>query len=105
MRNRTNSISSVVSSGAPGSANGKVLDLNDARSSFYIQNLGTGILYVALGDAASTNRFNYILKNGSANDDGNGGVIYNQDWIGPVAVSGQFFGAAGLPRYAAWELV
>ena len=104
MRNRLNSVSATVSSGTFGSANGQIFSLNENRTAFYIQNLNTGLLYVAYGTSASANVCNYILASGERVDDGWGGSIRESDWVGPVAVSGQFFGAGSAPRYLAWEL-
>lgn len=106
MRDIRGPIASTVSSGLVGTEVGQVLSHNENRAAFYIQNLNTGVLYVALGSVANATRRNIILKAGSAIDDGNGGLFYNSDYVGPVAVSGQFFGAAGLnQRYLVWELV
>lgn len=54
---------------------GTLLDSNEYRIGIIIQNLGTNPLFVKFGAGASTSDFDVILKGGSGNDDGLGGVL------------------------------
>jgi len=67
----------------------------------YIQNLDDAALAVKLGASASTSDFSFILKAGSAADDGNGGLIYLTDYVGVVSVCAM----SGTARYMAWKRV
>jgi len=77
------------------------LSANPARMAFSIQNLGTNPLFLLLGSGASTSVFHTVLKAGTSNDDGTGGVysmesgtVYN----GIVTVAGTS------PRYTVTEI-
>lgn len=74
------------------------LAANSARKEFVIQNLGTNPLYVLFGAGASTTVFSVVLKPGIANDDGNGGALSDNLWVGIVSIAGTS------PRYTATEL-
>jgi hypothetical protein len=63
----------------------------------FIQNLGTAPLFVKRGTGASAASFNYVLQAGGANDDGTGGALVINDFIGTVSI----FGVG--PRYNAWK--
>lgn len=65
----------------------------------FIQNLDDAALAVKLGASASTTSLNFILKAGSAADDGNGGLTYITDYVGEVSVKAM----SGSPRYIAWK--
>jgi hypothetical protein len=65
----------------------------------FIQNLHTTALAVKLGASASTTSLNFILKGGSATDDGNGGLTYITDYTGAVSVAAM----SGSPRFIAWK--
>jgi hypothetical protein len=67
----------------------------------FIQNLDDAALAVKLGASASTSDFSFILKAGSAADDGNGGLIYLTDYVGAVSVCAM----SGTARYIAWKRV
>lgn len=67
------------------------LSSNPARMGWMIQNCGTAVLYVLLGNGASTTVFHTALKVSTTNDDGTGGA-YEQRvgtiYTGPVSVAG-----------------
>ena len=65
----------------------------------FIQNLDDAALAVKKGASASTSSLSFILQAGSAADDGQGGAIRIDDWIGAVSVAAM----AGSPRYIAWK--
>ena len=65
----------------------------------FIQNLDDAALAVKKGASASTVSFNFLLKAGAAADDGTGGYVVIDDWIGVVSVAAM----AGSPRYIAWK--
>lgn len=76
------------------------LAANAARGGWSIQNLGQNALFVRLADAASSSVFHFVLKAGSANDDGLGGVISQTDGViytGTITIAGTS------PRYTVWE--
>lgn len=77
------------------------LAANNARIGWSIQNLGTNPLFVLLGSGASTTVFHYVLKGGTANDDGLGGSLVFNDitvYNGIVTIAGTS------PRYVVTEL-
>lgn len=65
----------------------------------FIQNLDDAALAVKLGASASTTSLSFILQAGTAADDGKGGFVKIDDYIGPVSVAAM----AGSPRYIAWK--
>jgi len=70
------------------------------RISWSIQNLGTNALFVRLGDSASTTVFHFVLKGGTGNDDGSGGVVSQENGViytGIISVAGTS------PRYTVLE--
>lgn len=69
---------------------GDVIAATPTRKSATIQNLGMNPLFVRLGTGASSTVFNYILKAGTANDDGTGGSITlsGTDWTGIISATG-----------------
>ncbi len=71
-------------------AAGDILAANENRRTLIIQNLGGDVLYVKLGTGASTTSFDFILKGGSVNDDGNGGVFLEDtlSYTGIISVAG-----------------
>lgn len=74
---------------------------NPARRAWTIVNLGQNVLYVLLGAGASTTVFHIPLKAGSANDDGTGGSVSQEDGIiftGIITVAGTS------PRYTVLEM-
>ena len=83
---------------SPATANATVVTLSPGEVGF-IQNLDDAALAVKLGASASTTDFSFILKAGSAADDGNGGLIYLTDYVGAVSVCAM----SGTARYIAWK--
>jgi hypothetical protein len=67
-----------------------------AGTKCFIQNLGTNALFVRRGTGATSSAFNYVLQGGGVNDDGTGGSIEIDDFVGVVSVAGSN------PRYIAW---
>lgn len=70
---------------------GTALAANKARLGWSIQNLGTNPLFVRLGDTASTTVFHFVLKAGTGQDDGNGGLLTNMDgtvFTGLISIAG-----------------
>jgi hypothetical protein len=58
----------------------------DHRKAFSVTNQGTTIVYVKLGDSATSSSWHYILPGGGAADDGNGGSVSIDGYIGQVSV-------------------
>jgi hypothetical protein len=88
---------SNISSSAPSSSNGTVLNANNFRKELFIQNLNTGILYVDYGINAAPNNFNFVLAANSSLNAGDGGSISDLNYTGIVSVSGLN------SLYIAWE--
>lgn len=65
----------------------------------FVQNLHTTALAVKKGASASTTSLSFILPGGTAQDDGKGGPIMIDDWVGVVSVAAM----SGSPRYVAWK--
>jgi hypothetical protein len=65
----------------------------------FIQNLDDAALAVKLGSAASTTSFSFLLQAGAAADDGKGGFVKIDDYIGVVSVAAM----TGSPRFIAWK--
>lgn len=81
------------------SSAGDAIAANASRRGWAIQNLGTNPLFVRLGTGASSTVFHRILKGNSIADDGTGGIIEDEAWIGIVSVAGTS------PRFVATELI
>lgn len=64
----------------------------------FIQNLATTALAVKFGTGASSSSFNFILKAGTAQDDGQGGSVFLDDYTGVVSVAAM----TGSVRMIAW---
>lgn len=64
----------------------------------FIQNLATTALGVKLGSDASTTSVNLVLKAGTSTDDGNGGSVVIDDYIGVVSTVAM----TGSARYVMW---
>jgi hypothetical protein len=60
-----------------------------------LQNCGTAAVYVKRGTGASSSSFNWVLSACTAADDGLGGSVEIDDWIGAVSIDG-----VGTPRVA-----
>ena len=82
------------------SSSATALSANDNRRCILIQNLGTNPLFVKFGASASTSDFSVVLKAGTANDDGLGGVLSYDvlSYTGVITVAGTS------PRYVATDL-
>lgn len=65
----------------------------------FIQNLDDAALAVKYGESASATSLSFILQAGSAADDGKGGFVRIDDYIGPVSVAAM----TGSPRFVAWK--
>lgn len=92
--------SGTPSNFAVATSDGTVFTLAAGERGF-IQNLDSAdALAVKLGAAASTTSFSFILKAGSAADDGGGGFVQIDDWIGVVSVATM----TGAGRYIAWKV-
>jgi len=76
------------------------LAANSERAGFFIQNLGTNPLFVLLGSGATITNFNYILKGGTAANDGTGASIGQN--VG-VVYTGVITVAGTTPTYVATE--
>jgi hypothetical protein len=59
---------------------------SDYRKSFSVTNQGTTIVYVKLGASATSSSWHYILPGGGATDDGNGGSVSIDGYVGQVTV-------------------
>jgi hypothetical protein len=90
---------STASTGTPVVANGTAFTIA-ANQIGFIQNEDDAALYVKLGASASATDFNYILRASDATDDGKGGSILIDNWIGVVSI----FAATGVPRASAFLL-
>lgn len=88
---------SNISSSAPSSSNGTVLNANNFRKELFVQNLNTGILYVDYGINAAPNNFNFVLAANSSLNAGDGGSLSDLNYTGVVSVSGIS------PVYVAWQ--
>ena len=73
---------------------------NPARVGWSIQNLGQNELFVLMGTGASTSVFHTVLKKGTANDDGTGGSVGQEQG---VVYTGIITIAGTSPRYVVTE--
>lgn len=90
----------VPSSFSVATADGTVFTLAAGEIGF-IQNLDSSdALAVKKGASASTSSFSLILSCGSAQDDGRGGSVTIDDWIGAVSVATM----TGTARYIAYKI-
>lgn len=71
-----------------------------AGESGFIQNHDDAVLNFKLGTGASTTSLSGRLKACAVADDGSGGYIRIENWIGVVSVAA----AAGSPRFSAWKI-
>jgi hypothetical protein len=74
---------------------------NPLRIVWNIQNLSTNVLYVLLGTGASSTVFHFVLKAGTAANDGTGGSVGMEEGViytGPITVAGT------TPSYTALEI-
>ena len=63
-----------------------IMNLSHYRKAFTITNTGTNKIYVKLGTGATSSSWHSVLPGGGANDDGNGGSINVDGYMGEVAV-------------------
>lgn len=82
-------------------ATATAIPANLNRGAWMIQNLGTNALFVLLGSGASTSVFHVVLKGGTGNDDGLGGLISQSSG---VVYTGIITIAGTSPRYTTLEL-
>ena len=68
-----------------------------AGDKLFIQNLDTDALFVRRGTGATSSLFNYVLQAAGVADDGTGGAIIIDDFVGVVSFAGTS------PRYNAWK--
>lgn len=73
---------------------------NTARTGWTIQNLGQNELYVLMGSGATTSVFHIVLKKATANDDGTGGSVGQEQG---VVYTGIITIAGSSPRYTITE--
>lgn len=92
------SFSGTPSNFTVGTANETVFTLAAGERGF-IQNLDDAALAVKLGASAATNSFSFILKAGSAANDGTGGAVWITDHVGAVSVVAM----TGTASYIAWK--
>ncbi len=77
------------------------LEKNLERSAFMVQNLSTNPLFVLFGSGASSTVFHVVLKGGTGNDDGVGGLVQMSEGViytGIITIAGTS------PRYTVLEL-
>lgn len=102
MAQNTGSVFTTQAVNTPAIVSGSTaLAANQNRLAWSIQNLGTNALYVLRGTGASTTVFHTVLKAGTGNDDGTGGVISEEAgtiYYGVITVAGTS------PRYVVTEL-
>lgn len=66
----------------------------------FIQNLSTTALGVKYGSGATTTSISLVLRAGTANDDGQGGSIEIDDFIGTITTVAM----TGSPRFVMWVI-
>lgn len=89
----------TVSNASPITGDGDLFTLAAGEKGF-IQNLDDAAVYVRYGTGASSSAFQFVLKAGTAANDGNGGSVVIDDWIGVVSIAA----ATGSPRVIAYKL-
>lgn len=80
---------------------GTGIPANPARSAWSIQNVGTNPLFVRLGTGATSAVYHYILKGGSADNDGLGALVSQSTGVvftGFVSIAGTS------PKYVVTEI-
>ncbi|MFA5724154.1 MAG: hypothetical protein WC979_07910 [Candidatus Pacearchaeota archaeon] len=94
-------ISPVLSSTSSGSivtSNGTVLSENTLAIERVVQNLSANPIYINFGAGASNTKFSIVLQGGSAQDDGKGGILSEQQYTGIISASGSS------PRLSVFEV-
>tara|TARA_S200002703_G_scaffold98035_1_gene84722 strand:- start:351 stop:671 length:321 start_codon:yes stop_codon:yes gene_type:complete len=86
------------STATPVTSDGTVFTLAGGESGF-IQNLDDAAVHVKLGTGASSSSLHYTLNAGDAADDGKGGYLVIDDYVGAVSIAA----ASGSPRVLAWK--
>lgn len=74
---------------------------NPNRGGWSIQNVGMNPIFVRLGGTASSTVYHYVLKGGSADNDGNGAMVAQTSgtvFTGAISVAGT------TPKYVVMEL-
>ena len=72
-----------------------------SRAGWQIQNVGTNPIYILLGDGASSTVFHFVLKGGSADNDGLG-ASFSQ--FGPCVYQGIVTVAGTSPKFTVLEM-
>lgn len=70
---------------------GTALAANTERRGWSIQNVGTNPLFICLGATASSSVFHWVIKGGSGDSDGLGGIVSQTDgtvFTGLITVAG-----------------
>jgi hypothetical protein len=75
-------------------SDGTAIAANDNRNWWSIQNLDDAAVYVKMGAAASSSDFSFVLKAGTASNDGLGGAFFDDSYTGIVTIAA----ASGSPR-------
>jgi len=63
-----------------------VMAASDYRKSFLVANQGTSKLYVKLGATATSTSWHFVLPPCGSNDDGTGGTVSVDGYVGVVSV-------------------
>lgn len=98
IKTRLGQLAGTPSNFTIGTSDGTVFTLAIGEVGF-IQNLDDAALAVKKGASASTTSLSFILPKGSAADDGTGGSVLIDDWVGVVSVAAM----SGSPRFIAWK--
>ncbi len=77
------SVSRVTATGASTLFSG-----NANRKELFVQNMATGVLYVAFSAAADGSNFDLILPADTASRAGNGGIYFDDNYTGLISASG-----------------
>jgi len=80
---------------------GTALASNTDRRGWSIQNVGTNPLFILLGSGASTTVFHFVIKGGTADNDGLGGSVSQTDG---VVYTGIITVAGTTPKFVVMEL-
>ena len=99
-RTTTKQSAAAPSNASIATANTTVFTLAEGERGF-IQNLDDAALAVKYGASAATNSFHLILKAGTAANDGTGGTLLIENYIGEVSVCAM----TGTASYMAWKQV
>tara|TARA_Y100001951_G_C11033895_1_gene126461 strand:+ start:35 stop:346 length:312 start_codon:yes stop_codon:yes gene_type:complete len=82
-------------------ATATVLESNDYRKSFVVTNMQTSKLYIKLGADCAADSFHFVLPPCGAQDDGTGGSLSVDGYVGKVTALGTSPGG----RYTIVEFV